>query len=390
MDGTSRLLMWGERGLIATFFADLCQIDSEDVFNEFLSIVDFPKPIEAQAATPKSIDYIIEPDFGNRGFGHPDAVLAAEYDTAARAVFIVEAKRVGYARACWPKTKRATRGFNSTLNGQLELDYCLALALSCFKDGDRQLIEPGWIPSSRYERGGKGTRRSLKNRAVLDAVVSKLYGAPLERYYYIVIINEEENPLDKVNEVYLPELYKPEGSGVDLSFKDCWPEMRPRFGWLNYQKMHDFIQANKADMRLDSLFLESFEINRDNMAVGRSEAAMDSSPTTGLGTDSPAPMKTRYGASMIYAPKFNAQTFLYFYRTDKSCSLRDYSTSDETTPKARYPTISEVEQAIVEVFPLPRKRPNYRQVAHWHEVTKELNAEHSKLIQQHATTATPS
>lgn len=377
MTGTSRLLMWGERGLIATFFADLCQIDSEDVFNEFLSIVDFPKPIEAQAATPKSADYIIEPGFGNRGFGHPDAVLAAEYETAARAVFIVEAKRVAYAKACRPKTKRATRGFNSTLNGQLELDYCLALALSGFKDGDRQLIEPEWIPSSPYERGRKGTRRSLKNRAVLEAVVSKLYGPPLERYYYIVITNEEENPLDKVDEMYLPELYKPEGSGIDLPYKNCWPEMRAQYGWLNYEKMHEFIKSNEPHMAVASFFLQSFQINRDNMRV---EVA------------SRRPARIGRGVSMIYAPRINPKTFLHFSWKKESCRVRDYSRGKTKKPhvyEEYHNEIAEVKQRIVLERPFPRsEREPLTNIPWWYEKTLELDAKYSKLLEEHSTTTT--
>jgi len=106
---------------------------------------------------------------------------------------------------------------------------------------------------------------------------------------------------------------------------------------------------------------------------------MDSSATTDPGTDSPGKTKTQYGLSMVYAPNIDVRTFLYFWRNNKSCSLRDYSHSDTTKPKpCRDYRISEVERAIVKVFPFPlRERPNLHDVAYWHQKTLELNAEYS-------------
>jgi len=101
--------MWGERGLIATFFADLNQLSEPETINNFLQIVEFPERPMISSLSPVAIHYIIEPDFANTGFGSPDAVIALEYPDN-RAVIIVEAKRTDFKSAC---KQRGQRGFNS-------------------------------------------------------------------------------------------------------------------------------------------------------------------------------------------------------------------------------------------------------------------------------------
>ena len=152
MSEGSDFFMWDERGLIASFFADLhqMQLQSPSSFSEFISVVELPGEIEALQHDVKKVDFIIEPDFANTGFGHPDAVISVEFTSEPRVVFIVEAKRGAYTKACSPKANRGTSGYNSSLNGQLELNYCLTLALSQFGSDDNELIEPEWILSSPY------------------------------------------------------------------------------------------------------------------------------------------------------------------------------------------------------------------------------------------------
>ena len=233
MTNDSSFFMWGERGLVASFFADLHQMGSADAFAAFLSVVDFPPEADIRRLKPGNVEYIIEPDFGNRGFGHPDAVVVVEQGDGVKVVIIIEAKRSSYEHACVSRDQRGTLGFNSKLNGQLELDYCLALALSSFESSQAVLTEPSWILSSPYQSDRKGTSRLLKNRVVLRHVVSKLCGLPLENYYYIVLTNDLRNPLDSVEETYRPELCWQIDRHGRSTFEDGWHRMRRQFGWLN-------------------------------------------------------------------------------------------------------------------------------------------------------------
>ena len=345
----STFSMWGERGLIATFFADLNQLAEPETINNFLQNVEFTETPMISSLPPIAIHYIIEPDFGTKGFGSPDAVIALEYQDS-HAVIIVEAKLKAFVSACAPRSKRGQKGskFNSKLNGQLELDYCLAMALSEYHDGATELVEPKWVLSSPYKNERNGELRRLKNRAVLEDVVSLICGIPLDQYYFLVITNDEQNPFLRVSDDYLPELFKPDLSG--LSFTNCWSEYCMRFGWLNYTKMRTFIDSVQSRLPLGSFFLQSHSINQRNMKG-----------------------QSRSGTRLIYAPQINPHSFLHFSWRNESCALRDYSRSDTGEPSLdqSYQT-SQVERMIDKEIRVPNKK-NVHEVSFWHQQILEAN-----------------
>jgi hypothetical protein len=380
----STFSMWGERVLIATFFADLNQLAEPDTINNFLQIVEFPERPMVSSLSPVAIHYIIEPDFANTGFGHPDAVIALKYRDS-HAVIIVEAKRTDLANACVPCSQRGQQSFNSTLNGQLELDYCLAMALSEYHEGATELVEPEWVLSSPYKNDRKGMLRRLKSPVVLEDVVSLIGGIPLDQYYFLVITNDGQNPFLRVSEDYLPELFKPELSGLHLSFTNCWSEYRMRFGWLNYTKMRTFIGSIQNRLTMGSLFLQSFSINQRNMK-GHSQLRMPEPPTVTAQQERfdighLAGKKLSHsgqGVSLIYAPQINPRTFLHFSWKNESCALRDYSGTDrrELSPDKRFQT-SDVERMIDKEIRVPNKdKENVTVVSFWHQKILEANNAH--------------
>jgi hypothetical protein len=163
--------MWGERGLIGTFFADLYQLSDLGAINDFLRLAQFGEGAAKNNQPPEQFNSIIEPDFSE--FGHPDAILDVKYKDH-RAVIIVEAKRTDFKSAC--KKGRSDEGYNSTMKGQLELDYRLAMALSKFKKGDSELTEPEWVLATDYKGNLKGRPRSLQKSNVLKDVASLFSG----------------------------------------------------------------------------------------------------------------------------------------------------------------------------------------------------------------------
>ena len=376
----STFSMWGERGLIATFFADLNQLAEPETINNFLQIAEFPERPMISSLSPIAIHYIIEPDFANTGFGHPDAVIALEY-WDSHAVIIVEAKRTDLANACVPCSQRGQQGFNSTLNGQLELDYCLAMALSEYHEGATELVEPEWVLSSPYKNDRKGMLRRLKNPVVLEDVVSLIGGIPLDQYYFLVITNDEQNPFPCVSDDYLPELFKPKLSGIRLSFTNCWSEYRRRFGWLNYTKMHTFIGSIQSRLPQGSLFLQSLSINQRNMK-GYSQLRMTEPATVTaqqeiLDIGHLAGKKLSHSGqavSLIYAPQINPHSFLHFSWRNESCALRDYSRSNTEEPLPDRKQTSQVERMIdKEISVPPKDKENVPVVSFWHQKILEAN-----------------
>jgi hypothetical protein len=257
--------MWGERGLIATFFADLSQMDNRDIV-KLLNTIVFNNLLNIPHEDVEDIDIIIEPDFGNAGFGHPDAVIAVQLKSNQRIVFILEAKQTTFERACKFNKTRADSGFNSTLTGQLELNYCLTLALVQYKDEtyNTPLKEPYLSDNHPYkdERQSKtnvkknGGIRQLKDKNVLEKVVAKLCGAPIYNYYHIVVTTDSDNPLNSNNlckdsQCLLPQLFNKEG-------QNCWDDiLRTHIGWINYQMMEEFLIS-----KMTSFFLKTRKINK--------------------------------------------------------------------------------------------------------------------------------
>jgi hypothetical protein len=354
----SDFFMWGERGLVATFFADLHLWDDPKAFDSFLDKVQIDSHLFPRKT--KKIMCIVEPDFGNAGFGHPDAVLRVEAENTA-SVVIIEAKRHPYVNACKPIHLRgiSRSGFNSSLNGQLELDFALALALEQFAETDHELIEPEWITKTPYalERG-QGVRRTLKNRNVLRDVVAKICGLPLEHYFFVALTTDSSNPFEEEHQGWiLPELFHPK-HGLD----NCWNQIKHQFGWVNYVALKEVIESLfvGSTFEFDSLFLESLEINGKNM--GRSTNIVSSGYEP-----------TRRGTSIIYAPQINAKTYLHFSWRGENCALRDYSLSSTEEPYAeRSFRTSDVRKLIEEEVPLTR-REGVTNTSRMHQKIFELN-----------------
>ena len=355
--------MWGERGLVATFFADLHLLDEPEAFNAFLGAIEICNPSFPREA--ESITCIVEPDFSNTGFGHPDAVLRVDSQGGSN-VIILEAKRFPFVKSCKPVTLRGIRGsgFNSSLNGQLELDFALALALEQFKPNDRELIEPAWIANTPYsaERGDLVLRK-LKNRNVLQDVVCKISGLPLPNYFFLSLTADISNPLSNEDcASFLPELFHP-----TFGSKNCWSEMKHQFGWTNFSALKQIIEKffHEESIETDSLFLDSLAINRKNM---QGRLAVESSG------HEPSLTKSR-GVSLIYAPQINPSTFLHFSWKGEGSALRDYSLSSSELPQPeRSYRTSDIRRLTERAVPVGKKIP-ILDVAGLHDKITHLNKE---------------
>ena len=254
---------WSERGLVTTFFLDLYQIKGFSGISEFISLIDFNnKKIKIIKDRIISIDIVIEPSFSNKGFGKPDAVFSINFSDQ-KLVFILEAKIGTYLNSSKDKSSRGKEGFNSCLNGQLELNYCLAMALEKFKTGDRVLIEPDWILDTPYNRDRNGRLRRLQKSNVLKNIVSKFASEPMKNYYHVIVTNDNENPFLTVNKDNLPELFIKKTINGELKTCNCWNLLRKsQFGWINYKKLLEYIKDNDDKLVFGSYFIDTYKINK--------------------------------------------------------------------------------------------------------------------------------
>lgn len=146
---------------------------------------------------------MVEPSFGQLGFGDPDLILVVEVVPNVRHAVFVEAKAVPYFKsACrWddPKAQKAA-GFNSTLNMQLALKYRLASALDGHaKKPLLKLVEPepvfAWFRDRVGDKGaawdGPAAPRHLMQETVLREIVHGLLGMVTpERCSFVAITDE--------------------------------------------------------------------------------------------------------------------------------------------------------------------------------------------------------
>ena len=250
---TIDLQMCGERGLISSFLIDLSKKPVSSLIDFLSNTIEFKIPLRLNPNNIKKIGIIIEPDLGKQGFGSPDAIIVLHWTTGERKVFIVEAKLSSFEKSC-TVNDRIEKGYNSTLKGQLELNYCLSLALSKFKQSDSQLVEPDWIKGTPYveERKSKPSLKSqvryLKKNSILKDIVPELSGISLNNYYHIVVTKEDENPLIG-NKAFHPDIYTEQHCS-----ESQWHKVNNQFGWINYKKMKTYIESSS-----ESLFLKTYK-----------------------------------------------------------------------------------------------------------------------------------
>lgn len=337
----NQFYMWGERGLVATFLLDLCLQSSPIAMLRFVEEIELAdgEPIEF---CPRQMWCMVEPDFGNRGFGHPDAVIVLENAPQDKIVVLFEAKRGTYYAAM---KSRGEEGFNSSINGQLELNYRLTLALSVFSPKDKVLEETSWISDTRYE-----TLRKLKNPNVIEKVVKPISGLGLSSYYHVILTNDRTNPLMSGSSI-LPELY-------DEYNNNRWDDLKSRFGWINYESLRN-IAENSVE---DGQFLATWDINSTNIETIRN-----------LSND----MKSR-GVSVIYAPEICSDDLLHFSWREESTALRRYENEfSKPIPIRKYST-SEVRDKI-EKEKIPTGRgmewKSIDNIKHWYNYIQEVKKE---------------
>ncbi|HPV09020.1 MAG TPA: hypothetical protein PLD57_18285 [Aggregatilineales bacterium] len=284
---SSQITLWGERGLVASMLIDLAQLRGishwESLFRE---CVEGARPLEAPI---RSVMVVVEPDFSNTGFGHPDAMLRLDLDNGSARAVILEAKRRPYINSCKPPGARGTPGFNSSLNGQLELNHCLAIALAAHRPDSEELYEPAWVLETPYAADRRGHTRGVRSSVVMEEIVRPFSGIPLSGFMHVVITTDSSNPFaDATSRKLLPELFMP--NSLTDSRWDC---LHDQYGWTSWWRIARFFAGlESAGTLIDSLFLPTFAKNRRNLS-GRErggaipQAAVNPAPAEGAasGTD---------------------------------------------------------------------------------------------------------
>lgn len=332
-------LMWGERGFVTTFLLDLSSFQTPDNISNFLNEIELVDGNRINFE-PQKMRCIIEPDFGREGFGTPDAIIILENINQEKIVIIFEAKLSSYGDSSKNPSYRGTDNFNSTINGQLELNYCLTLAMSEFTLESTVLEEPSWILKTRYNVERNGILRKMKNTNIIENIVKSFAVSNIRSYYHIILTDENSNPL--ITNVNLPEL-------CDENDIDKWDSFKSNFGWINYIKLKKLAENYFKDGK----FLNTFELNSGNLNSLKN------------------PLDASKGVLIIYAPAINDKVLFHFSWKDDASVLRNYKDKYSKPEKISSYAKSEILKEIKQIF-VPEDYRNIEDIQFWYDYIQKL------------------
>lgn len=355
----SQTVLWGERGLVASFFLDLGADPDLGRWKTFLRPITFTEQGPGLDWDDLKVAWaVVEPSFGSAGFGSPDLIACLTFGSGAVAVLMLEAKLVPYALASRNWNRRGAKGYNSSLKGQLELNHRLAMAVSNY-DGGQHLGEEEWVQHSEYRTSG--VPRLVENPAVLAQLVEPLQH-PGAKYLHVAVTTDRTNPLQNpAHPGLLPEIFLGPGGG------NAWATESHRFGWINWERMEQMAQAGGW-----ALSAPSFHLNHHYLRA---------KPTVPV--DRP-PDRPWSGVALVQVIPNDAgiptDTALHFSWKGPGCALRDYSHADPgpgfRPQRPAYRRTSFIWAMIQEDRrrPFGRHPPRDDLIA-WRELTRQQNRE---------------
>jgi hypothetical protein len=244
----------GRTGLVCGLFLELVQIQDAAIWHAFFEQCVAGGP-RFDAAIAKS-KVIIEPSFGNVGFGHPDAMIRFDLENGENSrrdrrgqMQTIREKR------CLPGA-RGSPGYNSKLNGQLELNHRRAMALCEWTVAIPDLRDSAWIASSPYNDDRHDGVRRVAKHSVMASLVTPFSGIEFLHFTHLVITTDPDEPFDDPEcRRYLPELYT-----VKSPNRSCWGTLRSQFAWTSWARIENFFRKLDDEGRIPArLFLTSLE-----------------------------------------------------------------------------------------------------------------------------------
>jgi hypothetical protein len=221
--------------------------------------------------------------------------------------------------------------------------------------------------------------------------VRPLAGIPFESFVHLAITTDTVNPFDNPNcQTCWPELYHPA-----YPYENCWKQLRGQYIWTSWARVEGFFDSLEPSPGDGALFLPTVAKNRSNFKFGTGvpvptgmSASIEESdepptevalPAMALSDESAVAKSSSIlrrpgrGATMIYAPTLNPNTYLHFSWLNENCAIRDYSMSSNAMPfEDRTKGTSGVRAAISHEVMIRNREP-ISNVTYWHRTTTELN-----------------
>jgi hypothetical protein len=232
-------VMWyGERGVVNTIVKFIgTQPDQVVLVQSLLSAVKW-----ADKGRKDWIQDICDARFivelGLAGFGDPDLILLVKNTDGSVRCILIEAKAITYIASAKPnKSGLGTKGFNSTINGQLSLKYRFAVALKNREEREGIVeTEFMWQNYTQYADGKQLNRGKLNQPTILSEIIRPLGLRQIQSdHFYFVALTWDRPDRAFVDDPSIePDLLP---LLLDQNGKDIFSEMRPKIGWIGYAEL---------------------------------------------------------------------------------------------------------------------------------------------------------
>lgn len=256
------LLFYGERGLVNGLVLDL--LASPPRFGELLRAAAWCGEAPAWTGELEDVTYLVEPGFSK--FGQPDFVAVCRLRDGSRRYVVTEVKSATYTASAMSNVPGIReKAFNSSINGQMSLNYRFVKALERFDFKAGTSVEEPKALFDRYHEQlhdtNKGPRKLLKPQAVGSLVKPFLEGMNVDTTHFLVLARQEKtgpakNPLETAGKDLLPLL-------LDDAGEDQWPRRAAQFGFLSLQKLDlDVLAVDGAYRRQCRVYLGPWDEDR--------------------------------------------------------------------------------------------------------------------------------
>ena len=225
----NKICFYGERGIVNGLVLDL-KDDLHKLKDVLRSIEWCTEGDYSWIDDIIKVVYLIEPGFSK--FGQPDLVLVCKIKDGSKRWLFIEVKVISYSASAMSNKKGMTqRQYNSSINGQLSLNYRLALALERYSEGSF-LEEPIGI-FDQYKKKiydyNKGPRKAGKPQLIKRIVVPYMNNFDVERAYFVSITKDlPPNPINTTDVDFLPLL-------IDQNGRNLWDELSKQIGFLSLE-----------------------------------------------------------------------------------------------------------------------------------------------------------
>lgn len=215
MDKFRSIIWHGERGIVNGLAIDVSK-RKPDSLRSFLRMIEW---VGGQVLTwiddVEDAHFLIEPSLGSVGFGIPDLIMICRLNDGSRRYVFLEAKVVPYQFSARPNSQgMRDRGYNSSINGQLSLDFRFALAVQDFGGGPRLTEEDEvfrFYAESLHE-SSRLPRRLHKTQTIREIVVPLLQGLRIGEAYFVAMTADDASPFTTVQQDFVPLLYLGRGT----------------------------------------------------------------------------------------------------------------------------------------------------------------------------------